>query len=108
MEIDSICMNLAYRPLRRINWWPTYYVGFDGRGTGSHKDSFIELINDKTNGINKFVFYKENSLIGWKKNKSEFSLIEKVKNDFPYDKNAGKGSVSDFFIYQKTKLINQQ
>ena len=46
-------------------------------------------------------FYQRKFTDWVEKNKSEFSLIEKVKNEFPYDANTGKGSISDFFIYQK-------
>ena len=31
------------------------------------------------------------------------SLIEQIENELPYDKNTGGGSVSDFFLYKKTK-----
>lgn len=33
--------------------------------------------------------------------KSEFTLIKKIKNKFPYNQKSGEGSVSDFFIYKK-------
>ena len=37
------------------------------------------------------------------KYKSDFQLIEQIENELPYDKNTGGGSVSDFFLYKKTK-----
>ena len=35
------------------------------------------------------------------KNKSDFRLIKKIKNKYPYNQKTGEGSVSDFFIYKK-------
>lgn len=58
--IDSIGMNSVYRYLKYINWWPTYYLGFDSKVTSSHKSEFIKLINDNNNGIKEFIFYEEN------------------------------------------------
>jgi hypothetical protein len=60
LGLDAIGMNSVYRYLKNINWWPKYYLGFDSMVTDSHKDEFIKLIEDKTNGIEQFIFYEEN------------------------------------------------
>jgi len=60
LNIPSIGMNSAYRFYQRINWWPTYYVGFDSKVTASHRDSFIKMIKNHSNNIKEFLFYKEN------------------------------------------------
>ena len=46
--------------------------------------------------------FHQRKFIDWiQENKSEFTLIKKIKNEFPYNQKSGKGSVSDFYIYKK-------
>jgi cyclopropane fatty-acyl-phospholipid synthase-like methyltransferase len=48
--------------------------------------------------------FRQRKFTKWiKKYKSEFLQIDKIKNEYPYDINSGKGSVSDFYFFQKSK-----
>ena len=46
--------------------------------------------------------FRQRKFTDWiQKNKSDFRLIKKIKNKYPYNQKSGEGSVSDFFIYKK-------
>ena len=45
-EFDTFGLNVAYRMYDRINWWPKYHASFDYVVTESHKENYINLIND--------------------------------------------------------------
>ena len=67
---------------------------------------FVIIYSSNTNQQLEHVpkhFYQRKFSDWIEKNKPEVSLINKLKNDFPYDINTGKGSVSDFYIYQISK-----
>ena len=43
---DTFGLNSAYRAYKRLGWWPTYHGCFDYVVTDSHKENFINLIDD--------------------------------------------------------------
>ena len=42
-----------------MNWYPTYFGCFDYIVNDSHKEQFTKLINDKSNGIERFFFLRQ-------------------------------------------------
>ena len=46
--------------------------------------------------------FRQRKFTDWvQKNKSDFTLLEKIKNKYPHNQQSGEGSVSDFYIYKK-------
>jgi hypothetical protein len=45
-DVDTFGLNSAYRAYERMDWWPTYHGCFDYRVTDSHRENFINLIEN--------------------------------------------------------------
>lgn len=56
---DTFGLNAAYRAYERLQWYPTYFGCFDYIVNDSHRENFIKLINDQSNGIKKFFFLRQ-------------------------------------------------
>ena len=82
------------------------------------EDIFIDYMNKLFNASNKYVIiyssntnnqlthmvkhFRNRKFTDWiEVNRPDFKLIKFIKNQFPYEKLKEKGSVSDFYIWQK-------
>ena len=45
-NLDTFGLNSAYRAYERLDWWPTYHGCFDYVVTDSHKENFIDIIEN--------------------------------------------------------------
>ena len=54
---DTFGLNSAYRAYERLDWWPTYHGCFDYVVTDSHRENFLNLVN---NSPIKRCFYIKN------------------------------------------------
>ena len=70
---DTFGLNAAYRAYERMDWWPKYHGCFDYIVTDSHKESYINLIEESP--IEKCFYIKDIS-----ENEESFQFI----NLLPY------------------------
>ena len=70
---DTFGLNAAYRAYERMDWWPKYHGCFDYVVTDSHKESYINLIEESP--IEKCFYIKDIS-----ENEESFQFI----NLLPY------------------------
>lgn len=70
---DTFGLNAAYRAYERMNWWPKYHGCFDYIVTDSHRENYINLIDNSP--IEKCFYIKDIS-----KNTDNFQFV----NLLPY------------------------
>lgn len=58
-HLDTFGLNAAYRMYRKMNWWPTYHGCFDYIVCENHREEYQSLIDDPSNGIQKFFYIKD-------------------------------------------------
>tara|TARA_Y100001973_G_scaffold104578_1_gene174880 strand:- start:31472 stop:32176 length:705 start_codon:yes stop_codon:yes gene_type:complete len=111
-QFDTFGLNSAYRAYERLNWWPTYHGCFDYVVTESHKENFINLID---NSPIKKCFYIKN--ISQNSDKFQFVNLSKYGttnkwnstpadfNEFHDNGNSGANSCSAAACMGYKKII---
>jgi hypothetical protein len=68
---DTFGLNAAYRAYERLNWWPKYHGCFDYIVTESHRENYINLVDNSP--IEKCFYIKDLS-----ENKESFQFINLI------------------------------